>query len=204
MTNLQINLDTFGFVQREKCNGVTVKNKCGRDFLYYALTYYLPSKFNQNLINPEQINKQSIFGLSLPAAFAWTMLQFIKMPKFLKKHSLVLSINKVKVSNFIDFIRAMLFSRISYDEAINLIENNISQGRTVGLDIALRFQGLEDHVMFVYGYYAENFYVFDTHKVSILNYEKITDDERYIMKISRDEVRKRWKRFGRVWEVSKL
>ena len=50
----------------------------------------------------------------------------------------------------------------------------------------------------------ENFYVFDTQKVKKLEYEKITskDDERFIMKLSKDIIRKRWTRFGRVWTIA--
>lgn len=204
MKNLPINLDTFGFVKREACNGVTVKYKCGRDFLYYALSYYFPSKFNKNVNSPEQIDKKRIFGFPVPTLFAWTMLQFIRIPKFLMENKLVLSLNQRKVYNYFDFIKAMMFSRISYDKAIMLIEKNIDNGSAVGLDLALRFEGLEDHVLFVYSYDENDFYVFDTNKVPRLEYEKITEDGRFIMRISRDTVKKRWKMFSRVWEVSKL
>ena len=79
MTYLLININTFGFVHREKCKGVSVKYKCGRDFLYYALNYYVPSEFNQHINNPEQIEKKRLFGFSVPATLAWTMLPFILM-----------------------------------------------------------------------------------------------------------------------------
>ncbi len=204
MKNLPIDIDTFGFVQRESHNGVTVKYKCGRDFLYYALSYYFPSKFNRSFNNPEQIDKKGTFGFSVSTSFAWTMLQFIRMPKFLMENKLALSINQKKVSNYLGFIKAMIFSRISYDKAVRLIEKKVNEGNVVGLDLALRFQGLEDHILFVYGYDEKDFYVFDTNKIPKLEYEKITEDERFIMKVSRDTVKKRWKMFSRVWEVSKL
>lgn len=204
MKNLPIKLDTFGFVKRETCNGITVKYKCGRDFLYYVLTYYFPSKFNKNFNNPEQIDKSGFFGLHISVSFAWTMLQFIRMPKFLMKNGLALNINKRKVTSYFNFIKAMIFSRISYDKAVELIEKNVNNGNAVGLDLALRFQGLEDHIMFVYGYDENNFYVFDTNKIPKLQYEKITDDERFIMRVSKGTVRKRWKLFSRVWELNKV
>lgn len=204
MTNLPININTFGFVQREKCNGISVKYKCGRDFLYYALNYYIPSEFNQNTNNPEQIERKGLFGLSVPTTFAWAMLQFAKMPELLKRHSLSMRINKRKIENFMDFVFAMLFSRISHDEAVKLIEQNVDSGSVAGLDLALRFQGLEDHIMFVYGYDENNFYVFDTNKIPNLEYEKTTDDDKFIMKLPRSVVRARWKRFSRVWEVKKM
>lgn len=204
MKNLLINLDTFGFVQREKHNGVIVKYKCGRDFLYYALSYYFPSKFNREVNSPQQIDQQKVFGFRVPTAFAWTMFQFIKMPKFLRENDLALCINKKKISTYFGFIRAMLFSRISIEEAMSLIEHNINHGTAVGLDLALRFQGLEDHIMFVYGYDEDNLYVFDTNKIPVLEYEKITDDEKFIMKLPRRIIKSRWKKFSRVWEVHKL
>lgn len=204
MTNLPINLNTFGFVEREKINGISVKYKCGRDFIYYALNYYIPSEFNQTTNNPEQIDKKNIFGFPVSTMFAWTMLQFVKMPRLLKNHSLTLSINKIDIENYFDFIRAMIFSRIKHDDAIKMIEHNINCGNAVGIDIALRFQGLEDHIMFVYGYDDDNFYVFDTNKIPKLEYEKITDDEKFIMKLPRKIVKERWKKFSRVWVVQKL
>jgi hypothetical protein len=203
MKNLPINLNTFGFVQREKLGNVTIKYKCGRDFVYYALNYYFPSEFNQNVNNPKQIDRENIFGLSVPTAFSWSMLQFVKMPRLLNKYLLILRINKRKVDSFWNFIVAMIFSRISHDKAINLIENSIDRGNVVGVDIALRFQGLEDHIMFVYGYDEDNLYVFDTNKIPVLEYEKITDDEKFIMKLPRRVIKERWKKFSRVWEISK-
>ncbi|OHA32252.1 MAG: hypothetical protein A2928_01195 [Candidatus Taylorbacteria bacterium RIFCSPLOWO2_01_FULL_45_15b] len=203
MTYLPININTFGFVHREKCKGVSVKYKCGRDFLYYALNYYVPSEFNQHINNPEQIEKKRLFGLSVPATFAWTMLQFIKIPALLKKYSFSIRINKRKVESFLGFLWAIVFSRISHDESLDLIEQNIDNGSVVGIDIGLRFQGLEDHIMFVYGYDEDNFYVFDTNRIPKLEYEKITNDEKFIMRLPKDAVRKRWKKFSRIWEVKK-
>jgi len=204
MKTLPIDIDTFGFVERERFNNTTVKYKCGRDFLYYAMHYLLPSKFNANYNNPKEIDAKRLFGPILPTSLAWSMYQFYKMPKFLKENSLRLQINGRDISSFVDFISAMLFSRISYEAGIKKIEENINIGKVAGIDVTLRFEGLEDHVMFVYGHDKDNFYVFDTLKVSKLSYEKITNDNKFIMKISRDEVKKRWKRFSRVWEVDKL
>ena len=204
MIHLPINLDTFGFVQREKKNGVTVKYKCGRDFLYYALHLLLPSQFNEQLNNPQQIDQKGLFGLAVSPAFAWTQIQFFKLPKLLREEALILQINRKEIHHFFGFLYAILFSRISYDEAVSLIEKSVNENKASGVDIALRFQGLEDHVLFVYGYDEENLYVFDTHKLPMINYEKITSDDRYVMKLSRSEVKKRWKRFSRVWELSKV
>jgi hypothetical protein len=69
----------------------------------------------------------------------------------------------------------------------------------------MAFEGLLDHVLFVYGYDEEFLYVCDTRKVSLIEYEKvIKNDNVYYMKISRTEVKGRWKRFSRVWEVKKI
>lgn len=202
MINLPIDLNSFGFVQREKNNGSIVKNKCGRDFLYYVLHYLLPTRFNANFNNPEQIESRRLFGFSVPPSyFSWTQLQFYNLPVFLKENNLILKINKRVIYSFLDFISAILFSRISYNEAINIIETNIKNGKVIGIDIGLKFYGLMDHVMFVYGFDEEYLYVFDTHKVPYLEYEKTTNDARYIMKLSRIEAKKRWTRFGRVWEI---
>lgn len=204
MISLPINIENIGFVQREKVNGVSVKNKCGRDFLYYSLNYYLPNIFNPIKCSIVEIEKLKLFGLSLPAFLAWTQLQFYKLPRFLKTNNLTLKINNRTINNFFDFVSSILFSRISYSTAIARIEDNIKNGRVSGVDVSLGFLGLLDHVMFVYGYDEESLYVFDTHKVSHLNYEKITNDNRYFMKLSKREVVERWSIFSRVWEVDRL
>lgn len=204
MQTLPTNIDTFAFANREKLNGITAKYKCGRDFLYYALHYYFPSTYNLEQNNPCEIDNKKLFGQSVPAWLAWTQIQFFKVPQLLKKHNLELVINRRKISHYIDFVTAILFSRISHDKAVEKIEENIKNGIVSGVDVALRFGGLEDHIMFVYGFDEENLYVCDTHKVPYLNYEKITDDNRFYMKLSRAEIRARWKRFSRVWEVRKV
>lgn len=202
MIHLPLFIDTFGFVEREKCHGEFVKYKCGRDFLYYTFHFFLPDLFNQYLNNPEEIDRKRLFGMPMFAMCAWTQLQFCSVPKVLKQYGLHLRINKKGINTFFDFFTAILFSKIQYTEAVSLMEKSIASGVVVGMDIAMRFAGLEDHVVFVYGYDSEYWYVFDTHVVDGLGYEKMMDGKRYYMRISRDEVRRRWKRFSRVWEVS--
>jgi len=204
MISLPVELGKIGFVEREKINSATVKNKCGRDFLYYACNYYLPERFNTFSLNPVDIEHQGLFGLSLPAYLAWTQLQFYKLPRFLKENKLSLVINNKSISTFTDFVVAIVFLRMSYEKAINTIEQRVNSGHVVGVDISLGFFGLLDHVMFVYGYDTENLYVLDTHKVSHLHYEKITDDNRYMLKLSKKEILDRWSIFSRVWEVNRL
>lgn len=80
---LSINLDRFGFVNREKSGGKILKNRCGRDFLYYALHYLFPETYNPNALNPEEIERRRLFGARVPSWLAWLQAQFIKLPSFL-------------------------------------------------------------------------------------------------------------------------
>lgn len=208
MTHLPINLDTFNFVQREKHNGQIVKNKCGRDFLYYALHFLYPQSFNKTENNPEQIDKQKIFGLNFEGKssifFAWTQLQFYKMPNLLKSLNLRLIINGTLVTSFKRLIYALLFPRMDYEKAIKLIEKRVDTGKVSGIDIAIRYKGLLDHVMFVYGYDNENLYIFDTRQLEVLDYTKLTADDRFFMKLPKSTIRKNWKRWSRVWCIDPL
>jgi hypothetical protein len=203
MIHLPIDIEKFGFVQRESSHGRTVTYKCGRDFLYYALHYYAPTKFTPQFNNPLQLEKNENLGFSLPTWLAWTQLQFYTLPVFLRFHSMELRINTHKIKTFWKFVFAILFSRISYESALEKIEDNVRKGLVSGIDVALRWQGLEDHVLFVYGYDEDNLYVFDTHAVSNLEYEKLTTDDRYYMRLPKSVIKKRWKMFSRVWEVGK-
>ncbi len=205
MIHLPINLETFGFVQREKYNSVSVRNKCGRDFLYYALHYMFPERFNQDKNNPEQIDSRRLLGINLKgsfsALFAWTQLQFYRMPVFFKSLGLRLEINRVHVSGFWKLMQTLLFSRMEYEEGVRLIQDRVDTGKVSGIDIALRYWGLLDHVMFVYGYDEDNLYVFDTHQIPSIEYTKLTVDNRFYMKLPKAVIQRRWKRWSRVWVV---
>ncbi len=204
MPTIPLNLPNFGFVEREKVHGAYVKNRCGRDFLYYALHYYYPQEFNPEHNNPQIIESTGLFGISVPASLAWMQIQFMRLPKLLQSKGLSLTINDRHINSFTTFVRAMLCSRMTYSEATQRVEEGVQNGHAVGLDIAMAFGGLLDHVLFVYGFDDEFYYVFDTRKVPLISYEKVdeTRDE-YFMKISKTEVQKRWKRWSRVWEVVK-
>ena len=89
-------------------------------------------------------------------------------------------------------------------EKFENLEEAIDAGFVVGIDFPFSLLGLINHVIFVYGYDENNLYVFDTHQVLGLEYEKITDDNRYIMKIPKNIIEKRWTRFGRVWVMKKI
>jgi len=204
---LPIHLGQFGFVEREKFNGKYLKNRCGRDFLYYALNYYRPKEFNQNSNSPKEIEKKNIFGFSIPANFAWTQIQFYKVPRLLRCLNLELKINDKRINSFFSFIKSIILSnKIGSKEAIKRIKKSIDAGNVVGIDIAIDKTGLLDHVMFVYGYDKNSLYIFDTHIEERLEYEKVSklDDKKFIMKLPFKVISKRWTRFGRVWKISKF
>jgi hypothetical protein len=207
--HLPIDLNKFGFVEREKDSaGNTVKNRCGRDFLYYTLNYFYPTEFSPTNLCPVEIEKKKIFGIPMPAFLVWTNLSFIKVPKLFRDKNLGLEINGLQIKTFFDFAHAMLFAgHDSFDKSIERIKSEIGAGNVVGIDIAVKLNGLADHVMFVYGYDDSNLYVIDTHKASEIDYEKITpsDDNRHIMKLPLAEIRKKWLMiWNRVWIIKPL
>ena len=138
-------------MERERVNGAKVANKCGRDFLYYALHYCFPEKFNQQALIPLEIEKRGLFGLQLPSWLMGTMFQFAWMSKYLRSNHLELSVNGRKITSFADFVSSILFSRISYMGAMAEIEKIIDKEGVAGVDISLKYWGLLDHIMFVYG-----------------------------------------------------
>lgn len=202
---LPIDLDEFGFVEREKRKGKPIVFRCGRDFLYYSLAYYKSEIFNPSGISPALIEKRGIFGLRIPWWMMWSALQFNKVPKIFKKYNLYLAINDKQIRHYFDFLFAFLFpKKISAQYAISVVEANVNKGEVSGIDISISLFGLVDHVLFVYGYDDENLFVFDTHKLPKLEYEKLTKDgdNKFIMKLPKAVIYKRWSRWGRVWTVT--
>lgn len=207
MKNLPINLKTFGFVEREKNNsGKYILNRCGRDFLYYAFHYFYPKKYNLSVNNPQYIQKHNIFGLPVHPWFAWTLLQFVYVPKLLIENNLELFINNKNIKSFFDFCVAVIkFSKITAIQRIKEIEMTIDNNLISGVNLSFGLKNLFfDHVMFVYGYDENNLYVFDTHKIPSLEYEKITNDNRFFMKLPKSVIQKRWSVFGRVWIIKPI
>ncbi len=205
MKTLPINLDTFGFVEREKRNGKLVIFRCGRDFLYYALAYYKPDIFSPNELCPTEIERKGIFGLRMPWWMMWSALQFTKVPQILKQNNLHLTINGKRIRHYFDFLFAHIFpKKVSATDALSVVETSVNIGEVSAIDIGISTFGLVDHVLFVYGYDDENLFVFDTQKLPMLEYEKQTKegDSHFIMKLSKQIVRKRWTRWGRVWVVA--
>lgn len=185
-------------------DGKTVTNRCGRDFLYYALHYHFPNKFNPQKLNPVKIDREKLFGLQLPSRLMWTQLQFLNLPKYLTSVGTTLYINGREITSFADFVSAIIFSRLTYTQALRKIEQAVNEGRAVGIDLGLKYGGLLDHVVFVYGYDQDVFYVCDTHQVPSLEYSKLTGDDTYFMKLPKVVAQKRWTLFGRVWELKKM
>jgi hypothetical protein len=101
------------------------------------------------------------------------------------------------------FFTSIVFSKIDLLDAITKVEKAIDNDSVVGIDISLGLGGLLDHVMFVYGYDEDAFYVCDTHAVAGLEYIRVSSVAGHFMKLPKDVVRKRWTRFGRVWELKK-
>lgn len=202
MKTLDRDIDSFSFVQREKKGDKTVSNKCGRDFLYYVMNFYLPDKYNKNVNSPEQIDKIGLFGVAMHPLFAWTQVQFFRAPRLFEKEGLLWYINDIKIKGYWSFVYSILFSRKPYSEAISEIERSVNNNEAVGVDISLGMYGLLDHVLFVYGYDEDNFYVFDTHKVLGLEYEVIRENNYF--KLPKSVIKKRWTTFGRVWKLRKL
>jgi hypothetical protein len=204
----KINLEEFGFVNREKVNGKTLTNKCGRDFLYYSLNYYFPELHNSVKNNPQEITKSGLFGWGwLPAGLVWTGLTFKRVPKYLKSLGLKFTVNNRVIKNYLDFFLGTLPLRpLKFEEGISLIEKTVDDQNVVGVDISMALGGLADHIMFVYGYDKENLYVFDTHQAGVLEYIKMTseNDNRFIMKLPKNIIRKRWTIFNRVWVIEKI
>lgn len=203
MRTLRKSLQEFSFFEREKVRGKTVSNKCGRDFLYYALNFYFPEEFNATSNNPVKIDDLKLFGNPVHPSFAWTQIQFANVASFLNQKSLKLLINGYEIEGYFSFIYATLLVRKECAVAIKEIEHSIDCNEVAGVDISLGMSGLLDHVLFVYGYDADNLYVFDTHRVSRLEYVPI-EGSTFYYRLPKSVIRHRWTRFGRVWSVKKL
>jgi hypothetical protein len=200
MKTLSKQISSISFFEREKVNGVYVSNKCGRDFLYYALNYYCPDVYAVGVCDPVDIDRNRVFGWPVPSMLAWTQIQFFKVPALLRQYSLSLCINDIAITSFVVFFYAILFSRKEYPDAIADIEKCIDREVVCGIDISLGKAGLLDHVMFVYGYDEDNLYVCDTHHVARLEYERI-DASVFFFTLPKHIIQKRWTKFGRVWTV---
>ncbi len=205
--HVKLDLNKFGFVNREKdSKNRIVKNRCGRDFLYYSLNFIEPEKFNPENLNPLTIENRNIFGLKLPSSFIWTGLTFKNIPKLLSDKGYFLTINSIKIKSYFDIIYSLFFrAPEDFFESMKVLKDCIDNGKIVGIDISISLGGLVDHVMFVYGYDKDNLYVFDTHKAYSINYTKITpeNDNRFIMKLPFSTIEKSWTRFSRIWIIDK-
>lgn len=201
---LKIDLDRFGFVTREISNGKIVKNRCGRDFFYYALNFLFPDEFNPTTNNPVILEQGRTFGYPVESTYVWTGLSLMRIPALLKARGKRLLVNRTDVVSFIGLLRALWCPRrLAFEDGIEMMQSEIRNGNPVGLDIGVSAWGLMDHVMFVYGFDESSVYVFDTHKVPQLDYEKLTPagDDRFIMRLPRSVIRRGWTRFARIWVI---
>jgi len=204
LPNLKI--ESFGFVEREKdSSGASIKYRCGRDFLYYALHYHHPDKFNPKLNNPAQIERDNLFGLRLPWWLMWTQLQFKNLPSMLSALDLELAVNGARIGSSYALLKALsLPGNMDVQHAIREVQKSVDQGQASAIDISLGLHGLIDHVLFVYGYDESNLYVFDTHQVRGLEYQKMDQaNGSFYMRLPKEIVIKRWSNFGRYWTVRK-
>jgi len=204
-TTLKRSIESFGFVERERRNGKQLHFKCERDFLYFALNFYFPEEFNASACSPEVIDRERLFGTPVPKYLAWTQVQYFDMPAFLRRRGLVLYINDWKISSYLDLMGAILFSRLSFSDAMKSLEGSIQNNSACAIDIPIEKKKfvLLDHVMFVYGYDDTYVYVFDTLTVPGLAYERVRDDIHYF-RLPKEVIEKNWCLFGRVWRVEKV
>lgn len=205
----RINLDTFPFLTREiGPNGKTVANKCGRDFLAYAFAHLRPQEFSALGL---QTFERSI-GIRMPPSLVWTGLSFFGLIDFLNRNNLELSINDVPCRSRIDLWKALWWPKnIGYLKALSIAGNALSHNRAVGIDISMGFNGLANHVMYVWAIRESDTIVFDTHKVGGLEYEHVhhdvdgfpIDPARFVMRLPMTVIENRWRRWSRVWVVRK-
>lgn len=205
--SLPIDLKTFGFFHREHHYGREIESRCMRDFLCYSLEYYEPALFGPNSLSPKIIEKKNLFGWKLPENFMWTALHLKNVPFLFSTFGLQLFINKKPISSWWACFSALInpSHHLSADQAIALLEEHVSKGKPSAVDITIQPYWVDDHVMFVFAYDEDNFYLFDTHFVDGIGYEKITEhsDGRFIMRLPKAKIKEKWTRWGRVWAVEK-
>lgn len=203
MKTLNANISDISFIKRE-CDkkGNTQRNRCGRDFIYYALNYYFKDKYNSTTNNPVELEVSHSLGLRLPWWLMWSQLQFLYLPGFMKREHLEFTINGKQIRSFFSLLSAISWPQKSnVQDRIREIEKAVDGGYASGIDISLGMGGLLDHVMFVYGYDEVNLYVFDSHQVPHLEYQKMTSDDKFYFRLPKSIIAKRWTVFGRVWVV---
>lgn len=198
----------MGFARREERDGKPVSFKCGRDFLYYALNFYFPERFNPSVMGPAEIDRQKLFGAPQPKYLAWTQLQFAKAPDYLKGLGLALFVNGRRIRSYPEFmlgnVLGGLLAPVSFERAMREIERCVDENIACGVDLPVgkKWMLFLDHVMFVHGYDDDSLYVLDTLKVPLVPYERMRDDVHYY-RLPRKAIRERWSSLGRVWRVEK-
>jgi len=199
---LSIDLYTFNFVSREtNAKGKPITFRCFRDFLYYSLTFYKPQQYNVSNGGAKVLELRPL-GITLPFWLIWTMLHVKHLPRVCKSEDLQLYVNNRPINSYFALLFGLIWPRpVLYETLLSEIEQGIKKGIVLGIDLAIQPGGIVDHVMFVYGYDSENIYVFDTLQIPNLPYEKLTNDNRFIMKLPKSTIKERLGRWSRIWKV---
>jgi hypothetical protein len=201
------NLNIFPFSTREiGPNGKSVPNKCGRDFLMYACAHLRPEETAS--LGLKRFERS--IGIPMPPSFVWTGLPFLELVHFLRTMNLELSINGVTCRSRSQLWKALWWpAKISHTKALSIASNALSRDRAVGIDVSMRFNGIANHVMYVWAIRSDDMIVFDTHKVPGLEYEHLfhdadgypTDPDQFIMRLPHTVIENRWRRWSRVWVI---
>lgn len=206
MKHLPIAVSDWEFVSREKdSQGKPVIFRCGRDFIYYALHYYRPQLFNQATGGPQAI-EHTIWGYHVPSFLLWTTFHLKQLPQLLRNNQLLLHINGQPVSSWWQLIRLIFRKSTLTAEALDdAVASHISRSMVIGIDFSIKWFGLVDHVLFVYGYDDNYYYVFDTLQLPDLPYEKIPNETNmFYMKLPKQAVYERLQPISRIWTVEPL
>ncbi|MFT5179828.1 MAG: hypothetical protein ACI9GH_000212 [Candidatus Paceibacteria bacterium] len=200
---LKINLNNFSFIEREcSKNNKTKTNRCLRDFLYYALHFYYPKKFNNEELNAEKIEDQRLFGFKIKEGFPFGGGQYSKITPFLNENNLYLEVNNKKIRNLWDFILAFFFKNLSYKKLIIFINKNIENNIPIGIDVPAGL--VMDHVMFVYKIDEKGIYLIDSHKAPNIPYTNISNESgKFVMFMNFKDLKRIWNWRGLVWVVKK-
>ena len=203
--SLVINPDTFTLVDREEStDGYIVPNKCGRDFLFYALQFFRPKEFGCSCMYEHPYDLEPRLGMMVSSRFAWTCLQFYSTPKFLKQRNLYWYINKKPIESCIDVLRMSILGictnpLFTFDSEIKTSLNN---NEVVGIHFCYEYLR-RSHVMFVAGIDDDYLYVCDTHAVVNLPFSiqqiPTTKNKGVLARIAIDDLITHWTPRTQIW-----
>lgn len=211
MVKLPIDLNTFGFVTRERDQkGRIKKNRCGRDALYYVFHYYFPDVFSPGKLNPEKIERERFFGFKILDNFpAYSGTALNKVPQVLRKFGITTEANGRLLAGGRKFLSTCLFrekrGRLPFVKLKQEIISLLNLGIACVIDLPAPEMGFGmNHVMFIYGIDDGYLYVIDTWKLECFEYEKIGNSEsKYLMKFAFKDIVRRWNLGGVLWVFKK-